>query len=85
MYGNIQQYIAMYNNIWQYTTIYSNVQQCTAMRGNQPISVILPSTVWYNLGQFRTIWYCNNLYYNSKEGRKEKYIYGYSNCIVVGY
>ena len=32
-----------------------------------------------------TTWYCYSLYRNSKEGRKEKYIYRYSNCIVVGY
>ena len=32
-----------------------------------------------------TTWYCHDQYRNSKEGRKDKYIYKYSNYVVVGY
>ena len=62
-----------------------NVRQCMAMCGSWPISVTPPSTVLYNLGQFRTIWYYYDLYHNSKEGRKEKCVYRYLNCMVVRY
>ena len=83
MYGNVRQYMAIYNNIWQCTTMYGNVRQymamynnvwqCTAMCGNLPSPEI----------QSGTIWYYHDLYRNSKEGRKEKCVYGCSNCMVV--
>ena len=34
---------------------------------------------------YNTTWYCYNQYCNSKEGRKDKYIYRYLNYIIIGY
>src|SRR6266700_3955044 len=66
---------AIYGNLQQSTAIYGNLQQSTAIYGN--------------LRQFactcNTTWYYHNLYCNSKDGREEKCVYGFSNCIVVGY
>src|SRR6266700_3838773 len=56
----------------QWMIMYGNVWQCTAMCGNLPSPEI----------QSGTIWYYHDLYRNSKEGRKEKCVYGCSNCMV---
>jgi hypothetical protein len=55
------------------TAICNNLPQSPAISGNLPVPITLPSTATACTVTAR------------KEGRKEKCVYGYSNCIVVGY
>ena len=64
--------------------MYSNIQQYIVIYSSRPISITPPNTSLYNLEQSRTIQYCYDLYYDSKEGNKEKCVYRCLNCIVVG-
>ena len=75
VYGNLQQSTAICSSLRQSAAVYGSLRQSTAIYGN--------------LRQFactcNTTWYYHNLYRNSKDGREEKCVYGFSNCIVVGY
>ena len=55
------------------TAIYSNLLQSTAISSNLPVPVILPNTATACTVTAR------------KEGRKEKCMYRYLNCIVIEY
>ena len=55
------------------TAIYRNLPQSAVISSNLLVPVTLPGTTTACTVTVR------------KEGRKEKYIYGYSNCIVIGY
>ena len=55
------------------TIIYSNLPQSLVIFGNLPVPVTLPGTATAYTVTAR------------KEGRKEKYIYRYLNCIIIKY
>ena len=57
------------------TAIYGNLLQSTAICGNLRQSTRTYNTTCYYYDQYR----------NSKEGREDKCVYRYSNCIVIGY
>jgi hypothetical protein len=55
------------------TAIYSNLLQSLVISSNLPVPIILPGTATACTVTAR------------KERRKEKYVYRYSNYIVIGY
>jgi hypothetical protein len=55
------------------TAICNNLLQSLAIFGNLPVPITLPGTTTAYTVTAR------------KEGKKEKCVYRYSNCIVVGY
>ena len=50
-----------------------------------PQSAVICGNLWQPARIYNITWYCHDQYRNSKEGRKDKYIYRYLNYIVIEY